>query len=942
MRYALPLLMLLPLNSLVSADYAPPEAERYGSMHDIMLAYMAPGHWAQQDFLPYVAYLDKAAGGVPRDWFYDAWLFLMFGGAPTGGDYINGSAKSSDWQFYVDQLFMPDRNLAALEGCIEAVGERLKSPGRVSRVIIMIPYLSPQTKDFGDVDGDGQPENAAVDADRIKAFRWAVDAIRTRWGQQHYRHLKLDGCYWMNEGIGGRDEAVGRATGQYLHEQGLNFHWIPWFSAPGFEKWRELGFDLAIMQPNYAFMSVPVGAVVADEERLTRNANLAREGGLGVEMELDYATDTDPGNRLELQLYLNHGVAELDGYMHGCARAYYQSYDSVAKLYASDNPECNRLYDDLYRFHKGTYRRRPVSLAEGAACKLNGQAAPTLTDGLWLCRAEQAGRVLSAAAPARLDVDLGGTQIVGDVRVHLAAREGGIPAAAATVRVSTSSDGTHYQEGTEVGCPPLGQSGQWRSGFAVALFAPRFARYLRLELSGTEGQRLGVDEVVVFPAQHQLWGLPATVQGELQPGSAPSGNTVLTDGRLAPANQPSAAVRFKNGRGSVGFDFAEPWYLQNARVHVVSPAGAPPATCSVSLAGDAKPAEGSVQHVTRPGESWLEVPLPPVPTKTVTFSLTGGPNTSWDEFQVQRATNLASGKPYRLAPPFPAKYPDTEGKELTDGVLTEQGFGDGKTVGWFNQSVSVVLDLGAVRQAEAVRVHAQGGGYAAVQYPDSICALGSEDGVKWRLLRDGNPEKSVTGSETVGEELSELAWLQLSFPSAPARFVKLSFRPKSWLMLSEVEVLSGGKNVAGGGSYSTTPPTSSAKYADTGGRLTDGVYTRPGEGWGKSVGWAEGSPEVTMDLLQPTPVGIVRVHCVGGGPGGVYFPSAVTVTTSADGETWSAPVQSDAPPAEPGGRGQTTFLTVRLPGTAARYVRIRAERRGWAMLDEVEVFGATP
>jgi hypothetical protein len=271
MRIVLPLLLVA---SLARADFAPPESPRYGNMRDIMLAYMEPGHWAQRDFLPYVAYLDKAAGGVPRDWFYDAWLFLMFGGGPTGGDYINGSAKFSDWQFYVDQLFMPDRNLAALDACVEDVGRRLNSPGRVCRVIIMIPYLSPKVENFGDVDGDGQPENAALDADRIKAFRWAVDAILKRWGEQQYTHLRLDGFYWMNEGIGGADEAVGRATGEYVHEQRLNFHWIPWFSAPGFEKWRDLGFDLAIMQPNYAFMNVPAGAVVPDEDRLTRNANL--------------------------------------------------------------------------------------------------------------------------------------------------------------------------------------------------------------------------------------------------------------------------------------------------------------------------------------------------------------------------------------------------------------------------------------------------------------------------------------------------------------------------------------------------------------------------------------------------------------------------------------------------------------------------------------------
>lgn len=942
MRHSLLLLSVLSLVTVVHADFAPPESPRYGNMRDIMLAYMEPGHWAQQDFLPYVAYLDKTAGGAPRDWFYDAWLFLMFGGAPTGGDYINGSAKFGDWQFYVDQLFLPDRNLAALEACIEDVGRRLKSPGRVCRVIIMIPYLSPKVTDFGDVDGDGQAENPALDADRIKAFRWAVDAIVKRWGEHKYAHLQLDGCYWMNEGISGKDEAVGRATGQTLHEQGLNFHWIPWFAAPGYDKWRDLGFDLAIMQPNYAFMNVPAGAVVPDEDRLSQNANLARTGGLGVEMELDYATDTNPGHRLELQLYLNHGADELDGYMSNCARAYYQSYDSIAKLYASDNPEYNQLYGDLYRFHKGTYQRRPVSLAEGAACKLNGQSTPSLTDGLWLCRAEQSGRVRSALAPARVDVDLGATQIVGDVRVHVAARDDVAPAAPATLRVATSTDGVNYREGTEVACPPLGKSGDWRAGFALALFEPRFARHVRIELTGAAGQRLGVDEVVVFPASHLLWGVPAVVEGDLQPGSAPTGSTVLTDGRLAPQGQPAAAVRFRNGQGRVRFDLDESWVLQSAYVHFSTPGGKTAASCRVRIGAGETAQQSPLIEATAGNEGWLEIPLPSVAAGTITFDLAGGPDTAWDELQVRRAPNLAAGKPYRLDPPFPAQYPDTDGKELTDGVLTDKGFGDGRTVGWYDQPVSLLLDLGASRPVDAVRVHAQGGGYAAVHSPESFCVLGSEDGAKWRLLRDGAPEKEVTAAEKVGEELNELAWLKLAFPAAQARFLKLTFRPRSWLMLSEVEALSRDENVAAGCSYSLTSPTSTVKYADNSSRLTDGDYSRRGDGWSKAVGWSEGSPQVTIDLLQPTPVGIVRVHCLGGGNGGVYFPRFLTITTSLDGQTWSDPVQTDGPPPEPGGQTLTTFLTAELPGRPARFVRMQAERKGWAMLDEVEVLGAGP
>jgi len=939
------------LNAFAAADFAPPQSPRYGNMRDIMLAYMEPGHWQKADFMPYVAFLDKKKGGIPLDWFYDAWLFLMFGGAPSGGDYIHGTAKFSDWQFYVEQLFHPDCNLAALEHCIADVSHPLKDPSHICRVIIMIPYWGRQTKDFGDVDGDGQPENPQRDYDRFKACKWAVDTILTEWRKRSWRHLLLDGFYWMNEGIGAEDEAVVRATADYIHTQGYNFHWIPWFCAPGHDKWRELGFDLAIMQPNYAFMNVPVGAIVADEERLTQAAHIARQMGMGVEMELDYATDKDPAQQLELQLYLNHGVPELDGYMLQCARAYYQSYDTIARLYKSDNPFCQQLYEDLYRFHKGTYRRRPVSLGEGALCRLNGKTMRQLTDGLWLTQARHQERIVAAALPARIDLDLGSEQIVGDVRVHLSLPANGLLRPPDEIYVRTSRDGRNYSEGAAVGCPPLHSLGAFRTGFVLALFEPRLARYVRVELRGPTGAHTGVDEIVLYPTFHPLWGLSGKATGKISPDSAPASATVLTDGRAARVPAAGQYVRFIQGRGAVEFSLDESWILAKALAHysLLSPGANPSFPASRTRPSCRVYAGEDVQHLSASNvisalnvqEGWLEVPLPPAEARLVRFELQGGPNVVWDELQVQRAPNLALGKPYALQPSFPAQYPDTDNKELTDGVLTEKGFGDGKTVGWTSQAsiVSVFVDLQRQHLIEAVRVHSEGGGYGAVWHPETMSVFGSPDGAQWQLLKEGTPEKEITAALKYGAELCELAWLKLSFAPAAVRFVKIIMRPKAWLMLSEIEILSEGHNVARNCPYTLVPPPSStAKYADRVGQLTDGDYSRPSDGWTKAVGWNEGQPQIVLDLLQPMPVDFVRVHCIGGGYGAVYFPQRIIVSLSLDGQSWSDAAETSLPPAEPGQKIMTAFLTARLGGKKARFVRIDVvERRGWTMLDEIEV-----
>ena len=78
------------------ADYCPPSSRASDGMRDIMLIYGEPGKWKPDDFLPYVAYLDRQ--GKPRDWFYDAFLFMMFGGAPSGKMYIDGATNRKDWE----------------------------------------------------------------------------------------------------------------------------------------------------------------------------------------------------------------------------------------------------------------------------------------------------------------------------------------------------------------------------------------------------------------------------------------------------------------------------------------------------------------------------------------------------------------------------------------------------------------------------------------------------------------------------------------------------------------------------------------------------------------------------------------------------------------------------------------------------------------------------
>ncbi len=122
--------------------YFPPADPRAGGIRDLMLIYLSKDSWSPDDFLPYVAYLGKESPPKPRDWFYDSFLFLAYGGAPSGTTYIDGPSNKADWEYYLDQLlFREGRSLTALEACIAHVEQTLGPRPKVP-VILMIPYPS--------------------------------------------------------------------------------------------------------------------------------------------------------------------------------------------------------------------------------------------------------------------------------------------------------------------------------------------------------------------------------------------------------------------------------------------------------------------------------------------------------------------------------------------------------------------------------------------------------------------------------------------------------------------------------------------------------------------------------------------------------------------------------------------------------------------------------
>jgi hypothetical protein len=921
--YAVKVALFLLCAFCALGDYCPPQSRASDGMRDIMLVYATPDKWRQENFRPYVAYLDRE--GKPQDWFYDAYLFLMYGGAPSGQAYIDGATNRKDWEFYSDEVFAPNREFAALDATIGCVASERRVKAPTVPVIVMIPYPSAKQKDFGDVDGDGVTENLGSDEGRKKVVAWFLRTFIERWERQRFQHVKLWGFYWMNEGIPPPDEAIVKTTAQAVHSLGYKFHWIPWFNAPGVEKWRELGFDLTVMQPNYAFIP-PAGLLrVPDENRLTAAANQCRRLGMGIEMELNMGIDmesnraarVDPRDRINLQLYLDHGDDSLDGYRDGAVRAYYQGYNAIAGLCTSADPALRRLYDDLYQFHKGTYKRfRPYQPFRAAE--------KCLTDGRWKTRPDARAKAVELSGPsAVLTLPLESPHLAGDVRVHFAGSNA--PQRVSLAVGTDPADNGLTEVATEDAVIANPEDG---GGFAALTFPVQRTRSLRLKFEMKAGERVAVDEVVLMPAHHLLCGLPYTAD----PGIADL-SRCLTDG----VTGGEAMAVWRNGRGEVRFDLPEAYYAETLHVHfrpLGKKAFAPQFSVDLAAGVQAADKEGwaavtlnrSVQHMVL----------------TVQDSVAGV--VAVDEVALLPAKNLAAGCAYTYDPPFRAKYPDTQGSELTDGEIS-RGFGDGKTVGWSKWSgvrdVTVLVDLGATRPFEAVAAHLQGGGYAAIEFPERVAVSVSEDGKKWTRVAVSGGAPAATESHELGGMRCALGWLSLPTTGARGRYVKCQFVPKGWLMLSEIRVVSGGANVAAHQPYSIqSQPTGEETYADNAGLLTDGFYAQAGSGWKACAGFDQADPTVVADLGAVYRIGVARVHVQGGGPGGVCFPSKVSVSTSVDSQTWRLAGETAEHPSEENKTAAAAFMGVTFEPREARFVRFRIQKHGWAMLDEIEVFPA--
>lgn len=356
--------ILLPEKS--EAAYFPPGGQNTGGMEDIVLIYSGYYNpvnyggedisaWPEEQFKPYTAFLNEQ--GQRQDTFFKDYLFLGLNG-PNGRSYHRESDASksglkSDWDWFLNRIFTTETlQLKALNEQTKAAANELGQPGLRANVTIMVPFANENVTSFGDVDGDGVPENLTTLSGRKKVTNWYINQVLSRFSQGNYSHLNLKGFYWLKEDMDTTkaDEVnLVKDTAAYIHGKGdYMFYWIPWSGAYASTQWSQFGFDFAILQPNH-FMN---RNDTTTPEKIRDSANKASNAGMGVEIEFDGQLFRSDKYRERFYDYLNGGVEY--GFMNGSILAYYQDARGLYQLY-QDAQTGYAIYKDLYRFVKGTY-----------------------------------------------------------------------------------------------------------------------------------------------------------------------------------------------------------------------------------------------------------------------------------------------------------------------------------------------------------------------------------------------------------------------------------------------------------------------------------------------------------------------------------------------------------------------------------------------------------
>ena len=261
-------------------------------INDLALIYIGSNHrskWDKEIMRPYVVHTYPDGHS---SWMFDGFLMCEFviysedgsqSFAIDGGWPYGEPARKEHWEYVLEHQLGLETGTGckAVDDLVSELIPTLGAPNRKHQIVMSLPVPTKATQMWGEI--NGKRMNFEKSEDRIEAIDWYIDLVLEKWKEADFKNLDLAGVYWTQEApeLNGMTGYMATKVNEYAHSLGLKTYWIPYYQVTDRDKWREMNFDVAYTQPNYAFRTdVPYS-------QLEDAVESSFEYGMGVEMEFE-------------------------------------------------------------------------------------------------------------------------------------------------------------------------------------------------------------------------------------------------------------------------------------------------------------------------------------------------------------------------------------------------------------------------------------------------------------------------------------------------------------------------------------------------------------------------------------------------------------------------------------------------------------------------------